>query len=104
MLMAFCASAFDPISTNANPLERPVSRSMITVTDSTAPDCSNRVRRSSSVVAYDRFPTYSLFSMSSPDLNDGPPGLDACDDLLLRSGALGALPWPGEGFPGATLY
>ena len=36
-LMAFCASASLPISTKPKPLERPVSRSMITCADCTVP-------------------------------------------------------------------
>ena len=46
LLMAFWASASLPISTNAKPFERPVSRSVMRVTDLTAPALAKRVCRS----------------------------------------------------------
>ena len=40
-LMPDCASASEPISTKPKPLERPVSRSIITLADVTVPNCAN---------------------------------------------------------------
>src|SRR5215475_14010404 len=54
--IAFSASS-SFIETKPNPLERPVSRSVIMLTDSTEPICSKRPASSSSVVLNDRFPT-----------------------------------------------
>src|SRR5262245_57439596 len=54
--MAFSASS-SFMETKPNPFERPVSRSVIMLTDSTAPICSNRLVSSSSVVLNDKFPT-----------------------------------------------
>ena len=57
---ALAASLASCISTNAKPRARPVSRSMITFTDSTAP-CGWKSERSSlSVTLKGRFPTYSF--------------------------------------------
>ena len=39
--MAACASASEPISTKPKPLERPVSRSIITLADVTLPNWLN---------------------------------------------------------------
>ena len=47
--MAACASWSLLISTNPNPLERPVSRSMITWAESTVPWAANRSSRSLSL-------------------------------------------------------
>jgi hypothetical protein len=44
--MAAWASWSEPISTNPNPLDRPVSRSMMTWADSTVPNGSNIFSRS----------------------------------------------------------
>ncbi len=40
-LIAACASASEPISTKPKPLDRPLSRSIITLADVTAPNCEN---------------------------------------------------------------
>jgi len=60
--MALSACESSDISTNANPRERPVSRSVIKATDSTAPCSSKRERMVSSVVANARFPTKIFFT------------------------------------------
>src|SRR5215831_17630157 len=58
--MAAWASCSVFISTKPKPLERPVSRSMITCADSTVPCASNIFDRSLSVTPYPRLPTYSF--------------------------------------------
>src|SRR5262245_59724022 len=62
-----CAIAFSALSsfiaTKPNPLERPVSRSVMIVADSTSPNCANRSLRSLSVVWKDRFPTKIFFTI-----------------------------------------
>src|SRR3990172_2051807 len=65
MLIAFWASASFSISTKPNPFDRPVSRSVIRVTDFTVPALLNSVVSSVSVAVYGKFPTYSLVSMFS---------------------------------------
>src|SRR5262249_6723136 len=55
--IAACACDASSISTNPNPRGRPVSRSMTSVADDTAPCFSNVSRSSASVVLNDRFPT-----------------------------------------------
>src|SRR5512143_3537632 len=71
MLIAFWASTWLVISTNPKPFDVPVSRSVITAADTTVPACANNVRSSSSVVVYDRFPTYNLASMTNSPLMSG---------------------------------
>src|SRR5262249_49830689 len=61
--MAAWASCSVFISTKPKPLERPVSRSMITCADSTVPCASNIFDRSLSVTPYPRLPTYSFLPM-----------------------------------------
>lgn len=58
------ASAFD-ISTNPKPRGRPVSRSLINETFSTAPCLANSSRTISSVAVKGRFPTYSFVTERS---------------------------------------
>src|SRR5215217_2703496 len=58
-IAAFASSSVD-ISTKAKPLERPVSRSSITLADETVPAWANNVWRSWLVVWKARFPTYSF--------------------------------------------
>src|SRR6516162_7726733 len=70
--MAFWASAFEAISTNPKPRERPVSRSVMTDADSHVPTSANSASRSALVVSKDRFPTNSFFPMISLLLP--PPG------------------------------
>ena len=55
--MAFCASSFDAISTKPKPRDRRVSRSSMTVADSTVPISAKRSLSSSLVVCRERFPT-----------------------------------------------
>ena len=85
--IASSAALASSISTKPKPRERPVSRSVITFTDSTLPWLSNRVRSSSSVVENERFPTYSflLNSHSSPR----PPLRGAATGAGLRTGLSG---------------
>src|SRR5688572_24034461 len=59
--MAWSAPA--DISTNAKPRDRPVSRSVTTWADSTAPNSPNASRRSSAVVPKGRLPTYNFLLM-----------------------------------------
>ncbi len=56
-LMAAWASASEPISTKPKPLERPVSRSIMTLALETLPYCANACCRSSSRMLYERLPT-----------------------------------------------
>src|ERR1700710_2441569 len=57
--MARDASAFD-ISTNPNPRGRPVSRSVMSASDSTVPWGANSARTESSVAVKGRLPTNNL--------------------------------------------
>src|SRR5262249_7952371 len=59
-------SAPSSISTKPKPRERPVSRSVITCTRETVPNCAKASRRSSEVVLNGRFPTYRFFAMIDP--------------------------------------
>src|SRR5882724_13163301 len=61
-LTAASASSALAISTKPNPRERPVSRSVTTVADSTPPAAAKSSRRPSSVVAKDNPPINSLFA------------------------------------------
>src|SRR3984885_8261397 len=63
-LIAASASAESLISTNAKPRERPVSRSVIKLTRSTAPYASKAERMDSSVAPKSKFPTKSFFMIS----------------------------------------
>jgi hypothetical protein len=58
--MACSASSDDAISTNPNPRDRPVSRSVITAAESTPPYRANVSRRRSVEVEKERPPTNSL--------------------------------------------
>src|SRR5882724_3711361 len=63
-----CATAaspasFEAISTKPKPRERPVSRSSITLADSTVPACENSWCKSSLEVWNERLPTYSFIDM-----------------------------------------
>src|SRR5204862_6806034 len=60
LLMACSASSGVAISTNPKPRERPVSRSVTTLADSTAPHAANASRRRSLEVEKERPPTNSL--------------------------------------------
>src|SRR5262245_47429913 len=60
------ASAPSLISTNPNPRDRPVSRSVITWARVTVPCCANSCSRSSDVVLNGRFPTYRFFATPHP--------------------------------------
>src|SRR5262249_21748200 len=74
--MAACASASLPISTKPNPLDRPVSRSMITCADWTVPCASKSCCRSLSAIPYGRWPTYNFLPMEGlreKDRNLPPP-------------------------------
>src|SRR5512135_745668 len=64
MLIAFPVPARVVIMTNARPVDKPVSRSLIMATEATAPACANNVRRSSFEVVSDKLPTSSLASIS----------------------------------------
>src|SRR5262245_16407400 len=63
--MALAASSFVDISTKPKPRGRPVNWSVTMRTDSTAPDCWNSSRRSSSVAWNDRLPTNSLAGIAN---------------------------------------
>jgi hypothetical protein len=58
--MARSASSVEAISTKPKPRDRPVSRSVITAAESTAPNRANVSRRRSVEVENDRPPTNSL--------------------------------------------
>lgn len=58
--MAAWASWSEPISTNPNPFDRPVSRSMMTCADTTAPYGVNMSCNWESVTPQLRFPTYNF--------------------------------------------
>src|SRR5437763_2523232 len=60
LLMACSASSGAAISTNPKPRERPVSRSVTTLADSTAPHAANASRRRSLEVEKERPPTNNL--------------------------------------------
>src|SRR5438034_8863873 len=64
--MAFWASPSSFISTNPNPRDRPVSRSVITWARVTVPCWPNSCSRSSDVVLNGRFPTYRFFATPHP--------------------------------------
>src|SRR5262245_18915177 len=75
--IAFCASAFELISTNPKPRDWPLNLSVITATDSQTPACANNASRSLSVTSNARFPTYSFFPiMQLPVVGPGTTGLD----------------------------
>jgi hypothetical protein len=63
--MALAASESFSISTNANPRERPVSRSVMMRALFTAPYLSNRLRTDSSVELKLRLPTKIFFTLST---------------------------------------
>src|SRR5262249_40692958 len=105
-LIADCASASEPISTNAKPRERPVSRSTTIVALSTLrPSAPNNRSNSSSIVLKERLPTKRRlptaillldFSTSSPS-GDGERTRDRARDCCYpRHTTLGAGPRPGE--------
>src|SRR5437667_3231358 len=62
-----CEIAFSalssPIATKPKPLDRPVSRSVMILADSTSPNCANKSVRSFSVVWKERFPTKIFFDI-----------------------------------------
>src|SRR4029078_12521320 len=62
-LMACSASSGVAISTNPKPRERPVSRSVTTLADSTLPTAAKASRRRSLEVEKDKPPTKSLTAM-----------------------------------------
>src|SRR5712692_5746953 len=73
--MAAWASASLPISTKPKPLERPVSRSMMTCADATVP-CGSKVRcKSLSVNEYGRLPTYNFLPMRASTKETPEPGI-----------------------------
>src|SRR4051812_15986570 len=75
-LIALVASSGVFISTKPNPLERPVSRSVMTAASTTPPACSKRVRRSLSVTVYGRLPTYNfLFIDHAPRIKTESSGV-----------------------------
>jgi len=63
MLIALSASLCALIVTKAKPLDSPLVRSLMILTDPTSPACVNSVFNSSWVVDLDRFPTYNLASI-----------------------------------------
>jgi len=63
ILITLLASPCVLIVTKANPLDSPLTRSLITSTEVTFPACANKAFRSSCVVDLDRFPIYSLASI-----------------------------------------
>ena len=68
--IAFSASSVVAISTKPKPRERPVSRSVITAAESTAPKRANAARNHSVEVENERPPTNSFTDMTwllSPD-------------------------------------
>src|SRR5690242_519107 len=74
-LAAFAAS-LESISTKPNPLNRPVSRSVTNVHDSTTPAALNKSRISVLVISCGRFPTNNLIGIN----NDPFPGI-ACPGI-----------------------
>jgi len=62
--MAFSASSVVAISTKPKPLERPVSRSVITAADITSPNRAKAPRRPSLEVENERPPTNSFTDMT----------------------------------------
>src|SRR5438445_591542 len=73
LLIADSASSFVAISTKPKPRERPVSRSVTTLADSTLPHAANASRRRSVDVEKERPPTKSFTAMGS-----APCGLPTC--------------------------
>src|SRR5689334_25226839 len=71
-MAATASSAPSLISTNAKPLDRPVSRSVMTSALVTVPYWEKAVTRSSLVVWNEMFPTYSFLLTIDP--LGGPPG------------------------------
>src|SRR5476651_2665748 len=70
--MALVASASEPISTKANPLDLPVALSMMRTQLTTLPDCLNKSETWLSVVLGDRFPTYSFVAIAAMLGNPSP--------------------------------
>src|SRR5512144_2177160 len=66
--MAFWASPFEPISTKPKPRDCPVSRSVMTATDSQDPACANRSSRSLLLTSKPRLPTYSFLPIACTPL------------------------------------
>src|SRR5262249_20227018 len=69
--MAAWASWSLPISTKPKPLDRPVSRSMMTWADCTVPCGANSCSSAASVTSNVRFPTYNFLPIC--ELLKGPP-------------------------------
>src|SRR2546425_12309843 len=59
------------MTTNPNPFERPESRSVMILTDSTVPHCVNVSVMEISVVWNDKFPTYNFFDIVVPEVCKG---------------------------------
>src|SRR4051812_48171802 len=97
--MARAASAL-PISTNAKPRGRPVSRSVIKETFSTAPCLENKVCTSASVAVKGRLPTYSFVTAEYSEKSWGNRQL--CPASWVRGACAGGGHWP-EGAPGTAL-
>lgn len=70
-VIARSASSVSVISTNANPRDRPVSRSVIRLTRSTVPYASNSERTVSSVAPKSKFPTNMFFKVFSLRVESG---------------------------------
>jgi hypothetical protein len=64
--IARSASSVVAISTNPKPRDRPVSRSVMTAAESTAPNRANAARRLSVEVEKERPPTNSFTDMTAP--------------------------------------
>ncbi len=77
------SAALSSISTKAKPRGRPVSRSVITLIDSTEPCCSKRLRSSSSVALKGMFPTYN-FLPNSISLDAPETSIPSADATLAK--------------------
>src|SRR5690242_17259678 len=93
LLIACSASSFDAISTKPKPRERPVSRSVTTLADSTLPHAANASRSRSVDVEKERPPTKSFTAMGSAPC--GLPTVHAIPELGRRTGTR---PEPAGGF------
>src|ERR1035441_7644932 len=88
--MACSASTSFSISTNANPRDRPVSRSVMIRQLFTAPYRSNRLRTASSVALKSRLPTKIFFTNSPDDLKAGSSVRERRqDDAVVRKHSAG---------------
>src|SRR5262249_53919082 len=88
-LIALSASASFGISTNANPRDLPVSRSVMILTRSTAPYASNNWRTESSVAPKLRLPTKMFFTRSPWRFESGQVGAELREGHRRSLGTIG---------------